>query len=201
MDSEAREVDRVFEAAINAGANDFEADTNIYTISMDPSSLMEVRDALENIGYEIRSAEIEMVPKTLQKLGGKEAETILKLMDALEENDDICALKSEEFAKHSNPIAIASNPPKLGSKVTTIAAPYGLGGTNLALIFNGYYSGKKKLGHFYSLPTRPGSSGAVVMNEDWEAIGTLHTAFIPLEHIGIGAGSVSYTHLTLPTKA
>ena len=53
LDSEAGEVDRVFEAAINAGANDFEADTNIYTISMDPSSLMEVRDALENIGYEI----------------------------------------------------------------------------------------------------------------------------------------------------
>ena len=94
LDSEAGEVDRVFEAAINAGANDFEADTNIYTISMDPSSLMEVRDALENIGYEIRSAEIEMVPKTLQKLGGKEAETILKLMDALEENDDINKLYS-----------------------------------------------------------------------------------------------------------
>jgi transcriptional/translational regulatory protein YebC/TACO1 len=55
---------------------------------------MEVRDALENIGYEIRSAEIEMVPKTFQTLGGKEAETILKLMDALEENDDINKLYS-----------------------------------------------------------------------------------------------------------
>ena len=94
LDSEAGEENAVFEAAINAGADDFEADTNIYAISMDPSSLMEVRDALENIGYEIRSAEIEMVPKTLQKLGGKEAETILKLMDALEENDDINKLYS-----------------------------------------------------------------------------------------------------------
>jgi len=94
LDSEAGEENAVFEAAINAGADDFEADTNIYAISMDPSSLMEVRDALENVGYEIRSAEIEMVPKTLQKLGGKEAETILKLMDALEENDDINKLYS-----------------------------------------------------------------------------------------------------------
>ena len=94
LDSEAGEENAVFEAAINAGADDFEADTNIYVISMDPSSLMEVRDALENVGYEIRSAEIEMVPKTLQKLGGKEAETILKLMDALEENDDINKLYS-----------------------------------------------------------------------------------------------------------
>jgi transcriptional/translational regulatory protein YebC/TACO1 len=55
---------------------------------------MEVRDALENVGYEIRSAEIEMVPKTLQTLGGKEAETTLKLMDTLEENDDINKLYS-----------------------------------------------------------------------------------------------------------
>jgi len=94
LDSEAGEENAVFEAAINAGADDFEADTNIYVISMDPSSLMEVRDALENVGYKIRSAEIEMVPKTLQKLGGKEAETILKLMDALEENDDINKLYS-----------------------------------------------------------------------------------------------------------
>jgi len=94
LDSEAGEENAVFEAAINAGADDFEADTNIYAISMDPSSLMEVRDALENVGYKIRSAEIEMVPKTLQKLGGKEAETILKLMDALEENDDINKLYS-----------------------------------------------------------------------------------------------------------
>ncbi|MEC9050057.1 MAG: YebC/PmpR family DNA-binding transcriptional regulator, partial [Candidatus Neomarinimicrobiota bacterium] len=94
LDSEAGEENAVFEAAINAGADDFEADTNIYAISMDPSSLMEVRDALENVGYEIRSAEIEMVPKTFQKLGGKEAETILKLMDALEENDDINKLYS-----------------------------------------------------------------------------------------------------------
>ena len=94
LDSEAGEENAVFEAAINAGADDFEADTNIYAISMDPSSLMEVRDALENVGYKIRSSEIEMVPKTLQKLGGKEAETILKLMDALEENDDINKLYS-----------------------------------------------------------------------------------------------------------
>ncbi|MEE3153102.1 MAG: YebC/PmpR family DNA-binding transcriptional regulator [Candidatus Neomarinimicrobiota bacterium] len=94
LDSEAGEEDTVFEAALDAGADDFEADTNIYAISTDPSSLMEVRDALENVGYEIRSAEIEMVPKTLQTLGGKEAETTLKLMGALEENDDINKLYS-----------------------------------------------------------------------------------------------------------
>jgi len=55
---------------------------------------MDVRDSLENDGYEIRSAEIEMVPKTLQKLEGKEAQSALKLMDELEDNDDINKLYS-----------------------------------------------------------------------------------------------------------
>ena len=55
---------------------------------------MDVRDTLEKTGYEIRSAEIEMVPKTLQKLEGKEAQSALKLMDALEDNDDINKLYS-----------------------------------------------------------------------------------------------------------
>jgi S1-C subfamily serine protease len=103
----------------------------------------------------------------------------------LEEHDDLCALKTESF---THPIRIADEPPKMGDRVFAIAAPYGLGGTNLALIFSGYYSGKRKSWHFYSIPTRPGSSGSVVMNEDWEAIGLLHTAYIPLEHIGMGAG-------------
>jgi transcriptional/translational regulatory protein YebC/TACO1 len=55
---------------------------------------MDVRDTLEKAGYEIRSTEIEMVPKTLQKLEGKEAQSTLKLMDALEDNDDITKLYS-----------------------------------------------------------------------------------------------------------
>jgi len=106
LDNQAGEEDKVFEDAIDAGADDFEADNNIYAISMDPSSLMEVRDALENVGYEIRSAEIEMVPKSLQSLGGKEAENILKLMDALEENDDINKLYSNYYVEEGTMLEI-----------------------------------------------------------------------------------------------
>ena len=84
----------ILEAALEAGADDFEAADDFFTITTDPVSLMDVRDALENSGYEIRSAEIEMVPKTLQKLEGKEAQSALKLMDALEDNDDISKLFS-----------------------------------------------------------------------------------------------------------
>ena len=94
LESNSGEEDVVFEAALEAGAEDFEADDGFYIVTTDPTLLMDVRDTLEKTGYEIRSAEIEMVPKTLQKLEGKEAQSALKLMDALEDNDDINKLYS-----------------------------------------------------------------------------------------------------------
>tara|TARA_B100000809_G_scaffold36736_1_gene32185 strand:- start:281 stop:1024 length:744 start_codon:yes stop_codon:yes gene_type:complete len=94
LDRNTGEEDFVFEAALEAGADDFEADDGFYIVTTEPTVLMDVRDSLENAGYEIRSAEIEMVPKTLQKLEGKEAQSALKLMDALEDNDDINKLYS-----------------------------------------------------------------------------------------------------------
>ena len=50
---------------------------------------MDVREGLEDEGYTIRSSEIEMIPKTLQKLDGREAKNALKLLEALDDHDDI----------------------------------------------------------------------------------------------------------------
>ena len=94
LESNSGEEDVVVEVALEAGAEDFEADDGFYIVTTDPTLLMDVRDTLEKTGYEIRSAEIEMVPKTLKKLEGKEAQSALKLMDALEDNDDINKLYS-----------------------------------------------------------------------------------------------------------
>ena len=58
---------------------------------------MDVRDNLENLGYDIQSAEIEMVPKTLQKLEGKESDVALELLNALEDNDDVNKLYSNFY--------------------------------------------------------------------------------------------------------
>ncbi len=79
----------VFEAVIDAGAEDFQINEDVYMISTAPDRLMEVRDILENLGYDIKSAEIEMASKTNQKLEEKESELVLKLLDALEDNDDV----------------------------------------------------------------------------------------------------------------
>mgnify|MGYP003636926121 CR=1 FL=1 len=106
----------------------------------------------------------------------------------LDDDADICALKIEGKFSDDPPVKLSESPLRMGDRVYAVAAPYGLGGKNLALVFTGFYSGVRDGKHFYTIPTRPGSSGSIVLNEDWEAVGNLHTAYVPLEHVGIGAG-------------
>ena len=89
MESKSESKDTVFEDAIDAGANDFYAGDNFYLISTSVDQLMLVRDRLDKGSYVIKSAEIEMVPKTNQILDDLEANKFLKLLDALEDNDDV----------------------------------------------------------------------------------------------------------------
>ncbi|NOZ73884.1 MAG: YebC/PmpR family DNA-binding transcriptional regulator [FCB group bacterium] len=94
IDGKAGDEDTLFELALECGAEDFESEDGEYIITTQPTQLMEVRDALEAQNISIQSAEVEMVPKNLQKVEGKEAERVLKLMEALEENDDITKVYS-----------------------------------------------------------------------------------------------------------
>ena len=81
--------DIIFEAAIQHGEDDFSVDENFYAITTDQTVIMEVRDGLEDEGFTIRSSEIEMIPKTLQKVNGQDAQNALKLLEALDDHDDI----------------------------------------------------------------------------------------------------------------
>ena len=82
--------DEVMEAALEAGAADFEADEDIFTIYTEPSDLGAVRDVLAAQGYEFASAEVEQVPNTYTKLEDKETcEKMQKMLDMFEDNDDI----------------------------------------------------------------------------------------------------------------
>lgn len=105
---------------------------------------------------------------------------------AVNKEMDLCALLTDE--QFSTPVRLATHPPSLGDRVYAVSAPYGLAGPNFALIFSGFYSGVRKGKHVFTIPTRPGSSGSIVLNKKFEAIGSLHTAYIPLENVGIGAG-------------
>lgn len=81
--------DKLFEAAIEAGAEDVSDEEEQIEVTTDPVSFMEVRDALEKAGFKPESAEVTMIPQTMVKLEGKQAENMLKLMDRMEDNDDV----------------------------------------------------------------------------------------------------------------
>ncbi|OGT97685.1 MAG: transcriptional regulator [Geobacteraceae bacterium GWB2_52_12] len=81
--------EQLFEAAIEAGAEDVAEEDEQFEVTTDPSNFIEVREALEAKGFKFTSAEITMIPQTLVKLEGKQAESMLKLMDRLEDNDDV----------------------------------------------------------------------------------------------------------------
>ena len=85
-----KDEDTVMEEALEAGAADFEADEDIFTIYTDPSDFSAVRDDLAAKGYEFASAEVEMVPNTYTKIDDAETrEQMQKMLDMFEDNDDI----------------------------------------------------------------------------------------------------------------
>lgn len=84
--------DMLFEAALEAGAENFDADGLAFIISTDPSEIMSVRDALEGQGYEVESANIDMIPKNLQNVESDKEQSIITLLEALEDHDDIKAV-------------------------------------------------------------------------------------------------------------
>jgi YebC/PmpR family DNA-binding regulatory protein len=75
--------------AIEAGAEDFSADEEEFEIITDPSNFQEVREAIEKAGYKISEAEITMLPKNTIKLSPEDYEKFEKLIDKLEDNDDV----------------------------------------------------------------------------------------------------------------
>ncbi len=84
----------VFEAALTAGAEDFEAEDIHFIISTDPASVVDVRSALENQGYEVESATIDLVPNILQNVNSDKEQAVIRLLEVLAEHDDVKAVYS-----------------------------------------------------------------------------------------------------------
>ncbi len=81
--------DEVLAKAVDAGAEDMKTVGDEYEITTAPEDFAAVRKALEDAGYKPASAEITMVPKTTVPLAGKEAQQVLRLMETLEDHDDV----------------------------------------------------------------------------------------------------------------
>lgn len=81
--------DTVMELALDAGAEDLRREEDLYVITTQPNDLHAVRSALEAKRITIEEAEIAMLPKNTVKVEGKDADSVLKLIEALEDLDDV----------------------------------------------------------------------------------------------------------------
>ncbi|WP_249009573.1 YebC/PmpR family DNA-binding transcriptional regulator [Conexibacter sp. DBS9H8] len=78
--------------AIDAGALDIEADEDVYEVITEPADFHAVRAALARVEIVAEAAELAYRPKTRVPVGEEEAAKLMKLIDALEENDDVGAV-------------------------------------------------------------------------------------------------------------
>jgi YebC/PmpR family DNA-binding regulatory protein len=81
--------DELFELVTDAGAEDLRDDEDNFEIITSPDDFEQVLQAVRGAGVEPLVAEVEMVPKEYKKLEGAEAKQMLKLMEALEDHDDV----------------------------------------------------------------------------------------------------------------
>jgi YebC/PmpR family DNA-binding regulatory protein len=81
--------DATLEAALDAGAEDFRRDDDVYVVTTDPSAFHSVKSALESRGLVSTEAELAMVPRSTVPVTGDSVAQLLKLIEALEDLDDV----------------------------------------------------------------------------------------------------------------
>jgi YebC/PmpR family DNA-binding regulatory protein len=89
IDAGRIEEDALIEAALDAGAEDVQREDERFLVSTSPGDFHTVQSALKAKGIEMAEAELAMVPKNTVKVEGKDAEALLKLLESIEELDDV----------------------------------------------------------------------------------------------------------------
>ena len=89
IDKSGVDEDRLIEVALDAGALDVKDTGKEFDVTTDPSNFEEVKKAIDEAGFKSNYAEVTMVPQSTVRLTGKEAEQMLKIMESLEDSDDV----------------------------------------------------------------------------------------------------------------
>jgi YebC/PmpR family DNA-binding regulatory protein len=89
VEKAAKSEDELFEIVTEAGAEDLRDDEDNFEIITAPENFEAVHEAVKKSGVEPQVAEVEMVPKSYVKLEGADARQMLKLMEILEDHDDV----------------------------------------------------------------------------------------------------------------
>jgi YebC/PmpR family DNA-binding regulatory protein len=89
VDKQGVDEDRLMEIALEAGADDVAEDGGAYQVTTTPDAFEAVKGALEKAKIPVASAAVSMVPQNTLSLTGSPAENTLKLLDELEDHDDV----------------------------------------------------------------------------------------------------------------
>ena len=81
--------DQLLELALDAGAEDVRNEVEVYEVITTPTSFLKVKDAITAANIPIEASEITNLPNTTVSIEGEAAQKLLKLIDALEDNDDV----------------------------------------------------------------------------------------------------------------
>lgn len=107
---------------------------------------------------------------------------------AIDNQNDLCLLAAPKNAKKIKPVYLASEPPGIGEKIYNISAPLAIHGPNMALMFDGYFSGVIGRFYYYTVPAKPGASGSAILNSNYQIVGTVNIAATKFENLAIGTG-------------
>lgn len=89
VDKEITDEDTLMLLALDSGAEDVQTHEEVYEIITEPDAFIAVSEALEKEGIEVESSEVSMIPDNTVSLDGEKAESMQKMIEALEEIDDV----------------------------------------------------------------------------------------------------------------
>ncbi len=89
VEKSAAEEEQLLNTALEVGADDVRDDGDNWEIISDPSAFEAVRDAVKALGIEPATAQVVMLPQNYVKLEGKDAAQMIRLMEAIEDHDDV----------------------------------------------------------------------------------------------------------------
>jgi YebC/PmpR family DNA-binding regulatory protein len=95
LDKSQVEEDALMEAAVEAGADDYRDEGEVWTVYTPKEQLYDVVAALEKAGLAIQESKIAYVPKNKKEVSERDAEVCLNLVDALDEHDDVQGVFSD----------------------------------------------------------------------------------------------------------
>ncbi len=94
VDAQRIKEDDVLEKALDAGATDVKQVEKVFEITTVPDEMESVRQALERHGVPVLEGRVDMVPQSTVRVEGKDAAAVLRLIEALEEQDDVQSVYS-----------------------------------------------------------------------------------------------------------